>query len=128
MMLDSLEFKDMVAVWQRPKAGDQDSDLFDFSYEDLSQSFKKAVCQRKYDKVGIVHLYQRRYGGASHDAATRARPMAEIQRRGRWARDRSLRRYESGDRINDVHSRFRPGQLLDAVKRRRTLSVKLSTH
>ena len=47
---------------------------------------------------GVSHLrpqlYSLRHGGASHDALTRRRPLSEIKKRGRWASDQTVRRYE----------------------------------
>lgn len=47
------------------------------------------------DALGLpeLSLYQLRHGGASEDALSRARPLAEIRARGRWRSDSSLRRY-----------------------------------
>ena len=41
----------------------------------------------------IPQLYSFRHGGASFDAISRRRPMADIKKRGRWRSDASIRRY-----------------------------------
>ena len=65
--------------------------MFEFKYQELLKQFR-AACE----DLGIrdPSLYRLRHGGASHDAAARLRSIAEIKRRGRWASDNSVRRYE----------------------------------
>ena len=65
--------------------------MFEFKYQELLKQFR-AACE----ELGIrdPSLYRLRHGGASHDAAARLRSIAEIKRRGRWASDSSVRRYE----------------------------------
>jgi len=41
-----------------------------------------------------ITAYLLRHTGPSHDHLNRLRPLAEIKRRGRWASDRSVKRYE----------------------------------
>ena len=65
--------------------------MFLFTYSELLQQFKLACAELQ---IKDASLYRLRHGGASHDAAARLRTIAEIKRRGRWASDRSVRRYE----------------------------------
>ena len=44
-------------------------------------------------------LYQLRHGGASEDLAMQRRPLAAVQRRGRWVSDKSLRRYSKESKL-----------------------------
>ena len=68
-----------------------DEPMFTFTYGHLLSQFRKAC-----ETLDIVDasLYRLRHGGASHDAASRLRTISEIKRRGRWASDTSVRRYE----------------------------------
>eukprot|EP00974_Lingulodinium_polyedra_P037643 3610712-Lingulodinium_polyedra.AAC.1 len=43
-----------------------------------------------------------RHGGASHDALLGTRSAREIQERGRWASERTVRRYRKGGRVNQL--------------------------
>ena len=52
--------------------------------------------------LGVVHLYQLRHGGASHDYASGLRSLEDVRRRGRWRSWDSVRRYEKGSRIGQV--------------------------
>jgi len=44
-------------------------------------------------------LYQLRHGGASEDLALQRRPLAAVQRRGRWQSETSLRRYSKESKL-----------------------------
>ena len=65
--------------------------MFQFTYSELLTQFKLACVDLQ---IKDASLYRLRHGGASHDAAARLRTIAEIKRRGRWASDNSVRRYE----------------------------------
>jgi hypothetical protein len=125
IILDSPEFVEMNKVWRRLKHGAAASLLFDWGYLALSKAFKHAISELHYDEIGVVHLYQVRHGGASHDAASRARPLDEIQKRGRWRSQRTMRRYENGGRLAEVLGRLRPDQLMHAQQCRRRLFATL---
>lgn len=73
--------------------------LFDRSYAHMTRVFEKAC-----DRLGIQDrsMYRLMHGGASHDRASNARTLAEIKKRGRWAADSSLRRYERAVRLQQV--------------------------
>ena len=73
--------------------------------------FAASVAELGLARTGIVHIYQTRHGGASHDAASRHRPIEEIQKRGRWRCLRSVARYENGGRINQVLNRLSTKEL-----------------
>ena len=62
-----------------------------FTYHMLLSKFKLACHELGLTDLSIYRLHDR---GASHDAAARLRGIAEIKRRGRWAKDNSVRRYE----------------------------------
>ena len=49
--------------------------------------------------VITTHPYSVRHGGASSDALWRTRSLIEIQKRGRWRSEKSVRRYEKHSRL-----------------------------
>ena len=94
VLLDSALMPWLPAVMKRVLrlgARKQDEDMWTFTYHMLLSKFKLAC-----HELGLTDpsLYRLRQGGASHDAAARLRGIAEIKRRGRWAKDNSVRRYE----------------------------------
>ena len=67
--------------------------LFDLTPNCLRIHFKQALQAVGAGILGAVpHCL--RHGGASHDAATRSRSLAQVQLRGGWAAMESLKRYE----------------------------------
>eukprot|EP00973_Karenia_brevis_P086983 12061932-Karenia_brevis.AAC.1 len=55
--------------------------------------------------LGVTPLpvpHQLRHAGASADRAQNRRPLAEVKKRGRWASDRSVARYNKENRINQA--------------------------
>ena len=83
--------------------------LFQINVHEFSGRLAEAAQELELDPLGELHPYRLRHTGASYDAAGRFRPIAEIQRRGRWRDPRSLRRYEHGARLNDLLARLVPG-------------------
>ena len=73
---------------------------------ELGREFRRLAQALKVDKLGVVHAYQLRHGGASHDWMTSSRDLTAIMRRGRWRSWDSVRRYEKGSRTNEVVSRL----------------------
>ena len=75
--------------------------LFPFTCAQLAEQFKKAAA-----RVGVAHLgatlYGNRHGGAS-DMRLRGVGLPEIKKRGRWAADSSLRRYEKATVAQQQH-------------------------
>ncbi|CAE7199591.1 unnamed protein product, partial [Symbiodinium natans] len=66
--------------------------LFPFTCAQLAAEFKKGAAALGLDHLGLT-LYGNRHGGAS-EMRLKGMPLSEIKRRGRWATDTSLRRYE----------------------------------
>ena len=58
-----------------------------------------------------VTTYVLRHTGPSHDHLSKRRSLPEIKRRGRWANDRSVRRYEKAALINSRLASLPPGHL-----------------
>ena len=53
---------------------------------------------QEWNLVDVV-LYRMRHGGAFHDIVNGQRPVLEVKKRGRWANDKSLKRYAKGVRL-----------------------------
>ena len=73
--------------------------LFRFSYNEMKLQYEQAC-----ETLGILDqsLYRLRHGGASHDRATLQRSLEAVKKRGRWAADGSVRRYEKGVRLQQI--------------------------
>jgi hypothetical protein len=74
-----------------------DEPLWPFSHEELISSLKRASATLGLEHMEIC-LYSLRHGGASHDSLHDLRTLMDIKTRGRWASDRSLRRYRKETR------------------------------
>ncbi len=72
-------------------------------------------------------LYSCRHGGPSADRADGSRSLPEIQRRGRWAADSSVKRYEQAGRLHVVLDRT-PAAILDHCVRCEVHLVQLLKH
>ena len=81
--------------------------LWDFSYPELVYDFRIATIDAGIP--GVVP-YQARHSGASIDRATQERTLPEVKKRGRWASDKSVNRYEKHGRLQSVASKFTPQQ------------------
>ncbi|CAK0805697.1 unnamed protein product, partial [Prorocentrum cordatum] len=69
--------------------------LLDLRYAIWAAQFSQAAVDVGLGALGPPPaLHQLRHGGAGQELAERARPLAEIKKRGRWAADSSGRRYE----------------------------------
>ena len=89
-----------------------DEPMFQFTYQELLNQFKEACGALRFSDPS---LYRLRHGGASHDAASRLRSIPEIKRRGRWASDASVRRYEKGTWLQSVEVKVSPTQASKAM-------------
>ena len=81
--------------------------------------FHTAFC-RAAELCGMGHLhltpYHLRHAGPSWDALRRRRTQREIQRRGRWASQTSVQRYERSSRVVAVLQEL-PADVLDFLRR-----------
>ena len=69
-----------------------------FTYPEYLKSF------HRFEELGGIsvlrpHPYSLRHGGASHDALTSRRGMADIKKHGRWKSDASVARYNKHARV-----------------------------
>ena len=101
-----------VASWIGPALaavaqGNSDEHVFSFSYPDVVAEFDKSV-----ENLGVAGagrerkvLYMGRHSGPSIDVARRRVPLAEVQKKGRWAAFKSVQRYEKAGRLTQaMHS------------------------
>jgi len=72
--------------------------LWSFSMGELRQAFQRCSLHLNLGHLSS-HPYCLRHGGASHDLLHQLRPLAEVQRRGRWLSTSSLRRYGKETRL-----------------------------
>ena len=110
--LDSPYLKWLDPIWQVLSVERRNRSLFTFDYPEVLQGLKRAV---KYWKCGAIVPYQWRHSGPSIDRAMGWRPLAEVQKRGRWVSQKSVARYEKGARLGVAWTE------LDVVTRNRTL-------
>ena len=75
--------------------------IFTFSYLDAALAFRLAMAVLGALDLRLS-LYTLRHGGASTDVAYRLRSMLEVQRRGGWETETSVRRYEKHARLARV--------------------------
>ncbi|CAK0819174.1 unnamed protein product, partial [Prorocentrum cordatum] len=72
--------------------------LFPWSGAAFNAMFKEAAALVGLESWELTP-YILRHSGPSHDWLTKARSLEAIKRRGRWASDLSVRRYEKGSRV-----------------------------
>ena len=100
LLHDNVEFAWLNLVFKSRAGNSHKNALFvTLTYNVWNKEFNAAVARLQLDPLGPVTLYQLRHGGASHELASSARPLAAIKKRGRWRSDRSLYRYEKGGRL-----------------------------
>ena len=100
--------------------------LFPFTYGEMAAEFKDAGTVFNLNEAGVMHLYQLRHGGASHDALCHHRDLLSIKKRGRWMCDASVRRYEKGGRSAQILHRLPAPLLQRAVERTKQLGETLA--
>jgi hypothetical protein len=80
-----------------------DSLIFELSHESLLKLFKEGLEWLSLAGWGFS-LYSCRHGGPSEDVCYGMRSLEVVKRRGRWASESSLRRYEEKGRLHVVYS------------------------
>ena len=81
------------------QAQSPDQMLWEFTYPELRLKLGLAVQQLGLESMGIT-LHCLRHGGPSHDRATGARSLEEVQSRGCWRQSASVQRYEKHARLS----------------------------
>lgn len=77
----------------------QTAPIFSSTTTQLREVMEAIAKKNGLECLGAPHPYRLRHGGASHDFLHKQRSLTEIQRRGRWKSQSSVRRYEKGGRI-----------------------------
>ena len=85
--------------------------VFGISVDRYRRTIARASVRLGLADLGPAHSV--RHSGPSHDAATAYRTIWQIQRRGRWASEKSVMRYAKTHTLNEARSRFKQ-QGLDA--------------
>ena len=67
-------------------------------------------------------LYSMRHAGPSNDIADRLRQFRDVKKRGRWAADSSVRRYEKAGMLNQELNRLPTAVRARALEAARRLS------
>ena len=78
--------------------------LFGLDTSQLRDFMNEAQTTLQLQKLGTMHPYRLRHGGASCDLWEHHRNLAEIMKRGRWRAMQSVRRYEKGGRLAQLMS------------------------
>lgn len=78
-------------------------------YKSFSAAFHDVAKQLGLPQGAVVH--QLRHSGPSVDRAMQRRPLQEVKRRGRWAADRSVKRYEKSGLVDRQLSALAPSVL-----------------
>ena len=86
---------------------DPNSKLFPFSLEDYSREIRNSVVRLGLENVGLVPC-SLRHAGAIGDFLENARTLQEIQFRGRWRSEKSLKRYCKASLAQAVAVEVRP--------------------
>ena len=96
--LDCKELPQLGAALAHLRQGKPKQRLFRISKDQLRAYWKRALL-----RLGLQHLklqlYSIRHCGPSHDRRRKYRSVAEVKRRGRWASDKSMARYEAHARV-----------------------------
>jgi integrase len=69
---------------------------------DVNQFLEEQLTALNLQKLGHMHAYRFRHGGASHDYVNKFRQLASVQQRGRWKSMNSTRRYQKGGRLAQI--------------------------
>ena len=113
LALDNPDFGFLGAVFKKIRRERKPLEpAFDLDYKSWMESFRLAGVALQLEALGPPVLYQLRHGGASHEALTGFRDGVSLLRRGRWASERSVKRYAKGGRVNQVLSLLTADQLL----------------
>ena len=97
VVLDWHELAWMSPLLEQLKGRPPQVSIWQLDYAGYIAAFKQAVLDANIE-VLVPVPYSLRHGGASHDMLSGRRAISAIKRRGRWASDASVRRYEKAAR------------------------------
>lgn len=89
--------------------------IFTMDPKRATSAFTQAIVDEGYQNVGINCTYQLRHGSASTDVLDGLRSLAEVQKRGRWQAQKSVRRYSNGGRVSQVFAELSDQQKANAL-------------
>ncbi|CAK0877082.1 unnamed protein product, partial [Prorocentrum cordatum] len=93
LLLDSVDVPWLGPLLARARSGGPQAPLFRLTAAQLGVMWRQALELAEVPAKCVP--YQLRHGGPSHDRLKRYRSMGEIKRRGRWASDYTMKRYEA---------------------------------
>ena len=94
-------------LYELVRGADPNSKLFPFSQEDYSREIRNSVVRLGLENVGFVPC-SLRHAGAIGDFLENACTLQEIQFRGRWRSEKSLKRYCKASLAQAVAAEIRP--------------------
>ena len=105
ILLDSKVVPSLGQMLARLRLGHPHMPLFRIDYKQLKKAWEEQLQAEGLQPRSMV-LYQLRHSGPSHDRLHNHRPLLEVKRRGRWAADSSIRRYEAHAKIQQEFQRL----------------------
>ena len=105
LLLDSSVVPGLGAMLTKLLTGAPHSSLFQLQAEDLRNLWQNALTSLGLGPQYAV-LYQIRHSGPSHDRLYNLRDLASVKRRGRWAADSSVKRYEAAAKLSQEFHRL----------------------
>ena len=124
VVVDRAPYLKTALVGLKKRGTKPDSRLWSFDFGTVSGRMKEIALEMGLEGFGIS-AYSLRHGGASHDLLANIRSLVEVKRRGRWASDKSLRRYAKETKLIEVMARV-PTMTIDrgvAFERRLEQSI-----
>ena len=98
ILLDNIELTYLFPRFLTLKRRSGRQPVWSFDYRKFSSLFKHVAELAGLGQANL-HPYMMRHGGASDDALRQTRSIEAIKRRGRWAADTSVKRYEKHARV-----------------------------
>ena len=88
-----------ISTWAKHRRQEK---LWDFNLAEMRTIFNQIAASLSLSRWKPV-LYMGRHSGASLDRLTDNLPLAEVQKRGRWRSEASVRRYEKRALVQEVY-------------------------
>ena len=77
---------------------------FSFTYPEIAAKFQESVASMGVKDRKV--LYMARHSGPSIEVARHRKPLAEVQKKGRWASFSSVQRYEKAGRLAQANKTY----------------------